>query len=586
MFMETMRTPLRDRLPPPVALAAMLALIVALNALLALYVWAPVGEPARILVPITETLALVWLVTLAARVSRRGPRRIALLGIGAPLGIFAGVAVAEAFFRFYFARSFAPRTDVGMIRGALFLFLGEQSELAHALAPVTIALLFVSLVALGWVLATGLATLVTRIPRSIPALTVITVLAVPLMLAVGLPASLARRATVAWVEEDRLVLREVAGASRTSGESEVLPGGPVAAEAPDEDANDEQFAFPGIRDRDIYLLAVEAYGYASVARPELSRQIDPYRDAYEDALAKHGYKVVTGYLESPVAGGYSWLAEATLLTGQWIDSQEKFRQLYEAKPATLSGMLHGGGYYTYTVRPGTVHGEWPEGWELFRFEESLIAHGDGFGFRGPWFSYVPVTDQYAIWTGEQRIRELVAPGGAAESRPLLAYFQLVSSHTPFNRIPPFIEDWRALGDGSIYNRRSDEIRLFDNTWTGGTELEEGWVAAIGYVFTVLTDYVAEVMNHNRDAIIIVYGDHQPQRPIRSPRAALSVPVHVASRDAAVLERFAEYAFHPGMVGDEPPPHARMDAFFPMMADIASRPPLSDTAVWSDPARSR
>jgi hypothetical protein len=85
------------------------------------------------------------------------------------------------------------------------------------------------------------------------------------------------------------------------------------------------------------------------------------------------------------------------------------------------------------------------------------------------------------------------------------------------------------------------------------------------------------MDFDRSPIIIVFGDHQAQRPIRSPNAALSVPIHVASRDAEVLALFEERGFQAGMRSTEAPPHMDMSEFFPMLAEIArSRPPaLSD-----------
>jgi hypothetical protein len=235
-------------------------------------------------------------------------------------------------------------------------------------------------------------------------------------------------------------------------------------------------------------------------------------------------------------------------------------------------VLHEGGYYTFTVRPGTVHSSWPEAWELYRFEEALVAHDGDFKYVGPWFSYVPVTDQYAIWTGHKRIEELTAPGGAAADTPLLAYYQLVSSHTPFNKIPPIIEDWEELGNGDVYNRRSDEIQRFDNSWTGGTELVEGYVAAQNYTFEVITKYIDELMDHERSPIVIAFGDHQAQRPIRSPNAALSVPIHVASRDPGVLALFEERGFQRGMRSTAPPPHMDMSDFFRMFTELARSTP--------------
>lgn len=549
--------------------SALLALLL-LNLPLSLYVWAPVGRPWLVLVPLVESVVMLWIAWLVSRPSLQSrTRRIATAVGGALYGILIGFAAAETFFRFYFARAFRPRGDIGMIRGALLLFFGDIGTLADVLAPIATALLFAALMALGIAALIGVRRLLRPAGATALSPALLTVLVVPLMLAVGLPRSLTGLTAGALVpsENQAFVEIDVDGVRRASlagADGENAGGAPVVQPRTD-------YTFPGLKDRDVYFFAIEAYGYASVIRPHLAGRIDPHRERLAEVLAANGYGVRSSFLESPVAGGYSWLAEATMLTGQWIDSQERFLQLYDQSLPSLSGMLHDGGYYTLTVRPGTVHGEWPEGWDIFRFQESILAHGDGFSYRGPWFSYVPVTDQYALWFGEQRVRELIAPNGPAADRPLFAYYQLVSSHTPFNRIPPIIDPWSDLGDGSVYVERRDEIRTFDNTWTGGTELEEGYAAAIGYVFDVLSEYVEEVMADDRDPILVFYGDHQAQRPIRSPDAFLSVPIHVASRDEGVLSLFEHWGFQPGMKSDESPPHRRMDQFFPMFAELAATP---------------
>jgi hypothetical protein len=532
------------------------------NVALSSYLWAPSVTPARALVPIIETLVLLWLMIAAATWLRSAvQRRIAVVVIGTVLGILLAFALAEAFFRFYFARPFYPRSDIPMVRGGLLLLFGDIGRTADILTPITIALILSVASLLGSLLAWGSMTLVRRVALPVAATTAITLIAIPIMLIAGLPRSLSAL-TVSWIGHSRMDFVELNVAQGAGGET--LPG---ESESPE-----SAYRLPGLLDRDIYVFAVEAYGYTTVSRPELAEQIDPYRARLEGALAQAGYEVYSSYLESPVAGGYSWLAEATLLTGQWVNSQEKFLDLTGAGLPSLTGMLYANGYYTLTIRPGTIHALWPEGWDLYRFEESITSFEGEFNYVGPWFSYVPVTDQYAIWTGHKRAAELTGPGGPAADRPLLVYYQLVSSHTPFNRIPPFIEDWDDLGDGSIYNERASEIRRFANTWTGGSELDEGFVAGIGYVFDVLTDYVARIMDRSRSPILIIFGDHQPQPPIRTPDAVKSVPIHVASRDARVLEHFAEHGFEPGMVSSQPPPHLRMDQFFPMFAEIATTRP--------------
>jgi hypothetical protein len=419
-----------------------------------------------------------------------------------------------------------------------------------------IVLLFALSAAVGIALIAVLLLLLNRVRRPGAALGVLTVAVLPVMLAVGFPSSLTALTAFSWMHAPSEGFQAI--------EATVEDAAPA-------DMPESRYVFPGLLDRDIYIFAVEAYGYAAFDTPEISRQLEPYRSRLEAALEEKGYGVRSSFLRSPVAGGYSWLAEATFLTGQWIDSQERFKQLYGANLPSLPGMFYEGGYYTLTLRPGTVHAPWPEGWELYRFQESLVAHDGDFDYVGPWLSYVAVTDQYAIWTGHNRIRELTRPGGEAAEKPIMAYYQLVSSHTPYNSIPPIIEDWNELGNGDIYNQRAAEIRYFDNTWTGGSQLEEGYVAAISYVYEVLTDYVERVLDAGRNPILIVFGDHQPQRPIRSPQPIFSVPVHVASRDPEVLDHFAARGYEPGMRSSQPPPHPDMSSFFPTLSEIARTP---------------
>lgn len=553
-------------------------LVLALNALLAAYLWLPGSGIRSVLLPLPETVLIV-LALWAVR-----DRRRLRLAVGVVIGVLAGFSIVEGAFQFIYARSFVPRIDIPMLSGLLFLLFGEIGNLAFVLRPVAFALIVALFVTVGVVVATvaswGLrAAAPTR--RGIGSVTVL--LIVPILI-LGPPRSLTALSTISWLDDGTVEFvryDEAAGDAAGDAAESMKPATATPTSVDTPDATDPtvvaeplpSYTFPGIKDRDIYLFAIEAYGYATFSREKLAGMVGPARDRFAEALRDRGYEFRSAFLLSPVAGGFSWLAEATLFTGQWIDSQNAFLQLYDAGLPTLTGTLHDGGYYTLTLKPGTVHATWPEGWDLFRFEEAMVAFDGDFNYVGPWFSYVPITDQFTLWAAHRRIAELTAPGGAAATRPFLAYYQLVSSHTPFNKIPPIIEDWDDLGDGSVYNERADEIRTFDNSWGGGTEMDEGYSTAISYVFDALAAYVDEHMDLSRDPIIIVYGDHQAQRPIREQDAHLSVPIHVASRDPEILALFEEEGFNRGLDGGQLPPHPRMSTFFPMFTRVArSEPP--------------
>ncbi|TVQ99831.1 MAG: hypothetical protein EA403_12490 [Spirochaetaceae bacterium] len=504
------------------------------------------------LVPAAETIVIFLLAVIAAALT--GRRRLAVvIGAAVMYGTLSVYAFAESLFQFIYARSFVPAADIPMVRGALLLLFGQIGDLATILKPVAIGLILVVFWSAAAVVIWFAARLLARLNP--PRRTVGVIAAASIMLLAVVPYPTVLSATV---------VSGLAAGGNVEFEDVVRAATVNEVEATEEPL----YAFPGIMDRDIYVFVIEAYGYAAFSRPELFAQLEPDFRRFEEVLTRAGYGITSNFLLAPVAGGFSWLAEATFLTGQWINSQPVFEQLYEAPVSTIPSFLLDGGYFTFTVKPGTVHGSWPEGWDLFRFKESMIAYDGDFTYRGPWFSFVPITDQFAIHAAHQRLRELRAPGGAAEHRPIFAYYQLVSSHTPFNRIPPYIEEWDLLGDGSIYHELSDQILTFDNTWTGGTQLEEGYVASISYVFTVISEYIDRFLDHSRNPIIIVFGDHQAQRPIREQNAHLSVPIHVASRDPDILERFAQHGFTSGVRGEQPPPHPRMSEFFRMFVDVA------------------
>ena len=555
---------------------------------LSLHRWVETQSVLTLFLPIAESVLIFcllmfiagWRPLRSASTSQGGLRlpQLLIAGTVAFMTVLMLFSAAEALFQYIYARPFDPAADIPMVRGGLLLLFGEIGALADVLAPIAILLILLIAAALSLLLILAGIWFLRRFGLELSPVVPTAALLVPLLMALVSPQLLFGTMVRSLIGEGDIefvdVMQRAGGESLSEGEK--LPEGAqadadAAGEAADgpEAAAARSYAFPGILDRDIYVFVIEAYGYAAFSRDDLHDQLSGDFDRFARVLDKHGYGIKSNYLLAPVAGGFSWLAEATFLSGQWVNSQTRFEQLYDASVSTLSGVLHEGGYYTFTVRPGTVHGKWPEGWDLYRFEDALVAYEGDFGYRGPGFSYVPITDQYAIWKAHHHLERTRENGVWGDERPLLAYYQLVSSHTPFNRIPPYIEDWDALGDGTIYHERSDEILTFNNTWGGGSELDEGFVASISYVFTVLTEYIDRFVDHNRDPVFIVFGDHQPQRPIREQNAHLSVPIHIVSRDQEILDRFAAYGYTPGMRGRQEPPHERMSEFFPMFVDIAT-----------------
>ncbi len=204
----------------------------------------------------------------------------------------------------------------------------------------------------------------------------------------------------------------------------------------------------GLQDADVHLFFVESYGYTILSDPENLAHI---RDAYRDLgnrLTGAGFRIASSLMDSPAFGGNSWLADATFTTGVRIDDQTQYDLLLQSDVRPMASRFAEAGYRTVNVMPATG-GAWPEG-AFFGFERSY--HWKDFGYRGPSFRWAPMPDQFAL--DVIRRKEL-----AKRERPLFVQYILVSSHYPFQIIPRYLPDWDGLGDGSLFARTENSLRL-------------------------------------------------------------------------------------------------------------------------------
>jgi len=302
------------------------------------------------------------------------------------------------------------------------------------------------------------------------------------------------------------------------------------------------------RYRDVMLFIIESYGYTAFAKQDHWAILQPSFEAFQKRLQESGYRTVSTFLRSPVIGGYSWYADSTLLTGRRISSEQQYRELLQSDTPTLVGLLKTMNYRTVLAAPGTLR-PWPEGEAFYRFDHTM--YNVDFDYQGPDFSFVPVPDQFTLYQVHNRF---IRTGGDS---PFFIEYLLVSSHAPFNRIPPYVEDWSSLGDGSIYHELP--IRTFENTWFQGKEYTEGYTEAVRYVLGVVTSYIAEFVDN--DTLVIITGDHQPKYPVTERGQPLSVPVHALCRDGAFLEPLLNHGYNEGLVPMQPPPHQGLEQFY-------------------------
>src|SRR5690606_35139893 len=190
----------------------------------------------------------------------------------------------------------------------------------------------------------------------------------------------------------------------------------------------------GLGGVDVVLVFLESYGATAFDHPDHARRLASHRDRFAAAIAASGREVVSAFVRSPTFGGGSWLAHASFLAGIEVDGPERYQLLLTTRRPTLVGFLREQGYDTLALMPG-IRADWPEG-SFYGFDELIDSRG--LDYRGPAFGFWRIPDQYAM----ARLLERRRAGGA--DRPLFVFFPTVTSHIPFDPVPPYQPDWARL----------------------------------------------------------------------------------------------------------------------------------------------
>jgi hypothetical protein len=281
----------------------------------------------------------------------------------------------------------------------------------------------------------------------------------------------------------------------------------------------------------IYVFMVESYG--SKLFDDGYERFQRYLTRSEDKLRKAGYTLRSRYLTAPVFGGSSWMANATLMCGVRVQDQRRFEALYRSEVACLPKLLNDAGYHTILAASNiTFYDEKFMGVLPFQY----LYYLDNLGYKGPRFTWSYMPDQYTIQFVHEK--ELAKPIG----KPTLAYFILTSSHHPWTKIPRYISDWDSIGDGTLYGRVP--AQSFSNSFVGGKQVEQAFGVSIEYSFQVVIEYLMRVADDN--TLMIVMGDHQPRAPLAlMDEDNWDVPVHILSRNPALVEKFGAMGYTPG-----------------------------------------
>ena len=193
---------------------------------------------------------------------------------------------------------------------------------------------------------------------------------------------------------------------------------------------------PGLRGKDVVLTWVESYGRSAIEDPGLAPPVTAVLDAGNRQLRAAGFGSRSGFLTSPTTGGGSWLAHGTLLSGLWLDNQQRYDDFAASHRLTLTSAFRRAHWRTIGVMPGN-DGPWPQS-ESLGYDR--IYDAQDMGYHGPRFSWATMPDQYTFLRFEH------TEHARGNRPPVMAEITLVSSHAPWEPVPRLIK-WGDVGDG-------------------------------------------------------------------------------------------------------------------------------------------
>jgi hypothetical protein len=257
-------------------------------------------------------------------------------------------------------------------------------------------------------------------------------------------------------------------------------------------------------------------------------------------------------------GGASWFAHATLLSGLWVNNQQRYNTLVDSDRLTLNRAFQNAGWRTVAVMPG-IFEDWPEG-EFFGYDQ---VYGQAeLGYRGPRMNWGRIPDQYALSVFQRLER------ARADRAPVMAEIALLSSHVPWAQVPTLV-DWNQVGDGSVYEAFADDEELSESALRNPERMRSAYPQTVAYSLNTMISYVETYGDD--DLVFMFLGDHQPARMITGEDATADVPMAIVTHDQAVLDRISGWGWQDGLRPGPQAPVARMDTFRDRFLDAFGRP---------------
>lgn len=294
----------------------------------------------------------------------------------------------------------------------------------------------------------------------------------------------------------------------------------------------ESIAPSPLPDGDMLLTFVESYGATAYDNEIVDASLQEPRREFARAVDATDRQILTAFFEAPTFGGASWLSHASVMTALHIGSNAAHNVLLTQDRPTVAKLLHNAGYRTLAVMPG-LKNNWPEG-SFYGFDQ--IYDASRLAWNGPAFGWWRIPDQYALAAVHER--EL----SRSDRAPVFVFFATISTHMPFRPTPPYQPQWQRITSGVPFT--DDELGDRLQQLPDYTNLAPAYAGSLEYTFAYWAGYLED--HPDRDFLLVLLGDHQPPASVSGEGARWDVPVHVVTRDGALIDRLQSAGFALGL----------------------------------------
>ena len=303
----------------------------------------------------------------------------------------------------------------------------------------------------------------------------------------------------------------------------------------------------GLRGKDVLVVWVESYGRVALEGSSFAPGIVDVLEQGDRDLTTAGYQSRSAFLTSPTFGAGSWLAHATLQSGLWVDSEQRYAQLLDSDRMSLTDAFGRAGWRTTFTVPANTR-DWPEGAAYYGFDQMYDSRN--VGYQGPEFGYASMPDQYTL----DHFRRTELAG--TDRRPVMAEIDLISSHHPWAPLPESVP-WSEVGDGSVFEGMPERGEQAVDGDQDPATAQRLYGESIEYTWRTLVSWL--VAYPDPDRVLIVAGDHQPHSFVSGDDPGHDVPVTVIAQDSEVMHRIADWHWQRGLHPAPDAPVWPMDA---------------------------